>query len=425
MYKCWILAEKGGVVLTAGCVCKAGESSVCSHVSAVLYKVSYAVNRGLWGENCTDKQQKWNSGTSKNVLPSTLSTTNLKRPKPGIDLDQYLTVKEFPPLRPIKKMATKEEFQQFCNSSILKDVFQIGGTLFNSTLNSKDSNSEGLDNFSEIQEPFESHICSVDDDYALFDSQSETLSCTSCQSVFEKFIRGKESAFDKLATVTVGQACDPNEEAVDIWKISRKLRITASSAFQIPKRQATDPSRFLTNHVFGKFTGNADTARGQYGEKEAKAWYEGVIGSRINVVGTVVKPTEPWLSASPDGLLGIDTILEIKCPDPDKFDRYLEQKSYEIYKNMNGEYGVRKTKAYYLQVQLCMYCLNRKMCTLLLYFGRCRDPILINVEYDQEFINNSLPKLRSFYFKKLLPFLVDRIHNKTLRIPEQYKCIFE
>ena len=34
----------------------------------------------------------------------------------------------------------------------------------------------------------------------------------------------------------------------------------------------------------------------------------------VELTGTVVCPTEPYLSVSPDGFIKRDTILEIKCP---------------------------------------------------------------------------------------------------------------
>ena len=49
-------------------------------------------------------------------------------------------------------------------------------------------------------------------------------------------------------------------------------------------------------------------------EDEARSRYEAESGCFVDEVGFVKHPTLAWFGASPDGLVGEDGLLEIKCP---------------------------------------------------------------------------------------------------------------
>lgn len=314
-YTCWVLAQNDGIVLTGGCFCKAGNSSVCSHVSAVLYKISYAQSRGLCGEKCTDIQQTWNAGTSKNVTPSTICSTNLKRPKNNSKLEEYLQVKEYISTPATKKLKSTDDLLVFTKDSVLNHVFNITGSLFNELLTTPvtcNTQNGGMC-LTYQSEPHSEHGFTPEG----------LPSCLPCRDVFEKLVQGSVLFYNNLSAITINQSTSPNPDSVLVWKIARKLRITASTASKVPKRKTTSPFNFMNNHLFGKFKGNLHTARGNYGEEEARRWYTNATGNEIRVTGTTISQTEPWLSASPDGLIGDNTIVEVKCPDPEKFSNYL------------------------------------------------------------------------------------------------------
>ena len=72
----------------------------------------------------------------------------------------------------------------------------------------------------------------------------------------------------------------------------------------------------LTGHPCAIFQGNADTERGIEQEPQARATYEVRKGVMVDPVGLVVHPRIERSAASPDGLVGDDGLLEIKCPRP-------------------------------------------------------------------------------------------------------------
>jgi len=125
-----------------------------------------------------------------------------------------------------------------------------------------------------------------------------------------------------LTNLTIDQSQSHDRNALQLWKFTRKIRLTTTTAADVPKKSTTDPKTFLRNHVFGKLRGNKDTARGNYGEGLARLKYTELTGIEVIKSGVHVNSTEPWLAASPDGLISTDSIFEVKCPDPDKFEGY-------------------------------------------------------------------------------------------------------
>ena len=49
-------------------------------------------------------------------------------------------------------------------------------------------------------------------------------------------------------------------------------------------------------------------------EAEAREAYEAATGEMVDLVGFIPHPDIPWFGASPDGLVGSDGLVEIKCP---------------------------------------------------------------------------------------------------------------
>lgn len=73
----------------------------------------------------------------------------------------------------------------------------------------------------------------------------------------------------------------------------------------------------IAERVTGSSIGCGTTAAMQWGidhEADAIAEYEAQTGKFVNLVGFIPHPTIDWLGASPDGLVGEDGLVEIKCP---------------------------------------------------------------------------------------------------------------
>ena len=71
----------------------------------------------------------------------------------------------------------------------------------------------------------------------------------------------------------------------------------------------------LREHLLPSFRGNHATQHGK--DSEPKALKElAELGHPIVKMGTILSASEPWLSASPDGMIDKDdkVLVEVKCP---------------------------------------------------------------------------------------------------------------
>lgn len=134
-----------------------------------------------------------------------------------------------------------------------------------------------------------------------------TLTCKKCFSFFHTFVDLSPAQLELLTTETELQAMSL------LWHDARKLRLTASTAKRVPRKNTTDPQKFLTEHFYPTFKGNTATLHGQKCEKLAIQAME-ARGYTVERKGLVVCSHEPWLGASPDGILDSKELLEIKSP---------------------------------------------------------------------------------------------------------------
>lgn len=126
-----------------------------------------------------------------------------------------------------------------------------------------------------------------------------------------------------------------------------------------------------------------------------------------------VIPTGLWLSnngflgASPDGLVGMNHIVEVKCPW--KFRNKVlsteieNDHSYIVYKE-NDQILVNKQHPYWDQIQGQLYLTNRKFCYLVIWTPM--QSIITEVEKDNEWESN-LEILEAFFIQKYIPYLIE------------------
>ena len=75
--------------------------------------------------------------------------------------------------------------------------------------------------------------------------------------------------------------------------------------------------QLIAERLTGDSIGIGTTAAMQWGidhEEEARIAYQVETGEVVDLVGFIPHPTIKWLGASPDGLVGTDGLVEIKCP---------------------------------------------------------------------------------------------------------------
>jgi putative phage-type endonuclease len=117
-----------------------------------------------------------------------------------------------------------------------------------------------------------------------------------------------------------------DEQRTEDWFQQRLGKVTASSLHKVLARTKTgygaDRANYLTQLVLERLTGtkaegyvNAAMQWGIDQEPFARAAYEASKGVLVDEVGFIPHPTIEASGASPDGLVGVDGMVEIKCPD--------------------------------------------------------------------------------------------------------------
>jgi len=176
------------------------------------------------------------------------------------------------------------------------------------------------------------------------------------------------------------------EQRSEEWFEARKRRVTGSSVGAIlgldPYRNADDVMRAMVREAHGaesEFTGNVATEWGAFNEAGAQADFTMETG--LSVVTCGFFPHLDWLGASPDGLIGDDAVLEIKCP-------------FRL--RDGGEHkGIAEQPHYYSQMQIEMYCTERSKA----YFWQWapHETKLEVVERDEWWLDSHVPRLFEFY----------------------------
>lgn len=115
------------------------------------------------------------------------------------------------------------------------------------------------------------------------------------------------------------------EQGSPEWHAARVGKATASRVSDIIARTksgpATSRANYMAEKVAERLTGvpyegfqNNHMLRGIEQEPAARAAYEFFRDTDIELVGIVDHPTVPMSSCSPDGYVGEDGLVQIKCP---------------------------------------------------------------------------------------------------------------
>lgn len=150
------------------------------------------------------------------------------------------------------------------------------------------------------------------------------------------------------------------QQGTDEWLALRCGKITASQISAVmSKGRGSAPSATRANYMAQlaaeRLTGvtaegfkNAAMDHGNETEPQARAIYSMERGVIVSEVAFVLHPDMPYAGASPDGLVGDDGMLEIKCPNTATHIATLR--------------GASIKGGYQLQMQWQMACTGRKWC---------------------------------------------------------------
>jgi len=116
------------------------------------------------------------------------------------------------------------------------------------------------------------------------------------------------------------------EQRSDEWFAARLGCVTASRTADVMAKtksgysasRANYMAQLITERLTGRASEGFSSAAMQWGtdtEPQARAAYELMTGRDVTEVGFVKHPTIDGFGASPDGLVGDNGLIEIKCPN--------------------------------------------------------------------------------------------------------------
>ena len=160
------------------------------------------------------------------------------------------------------------------------------------------------------------------------------------------------------------------------WFADRCGKVTASKIADVMATTKTGPgaarknymAQLLTERLTGAVADSYTNSAMQWGtdtEPQARAMYELQTGLEVAEVGFVPHPAIEGTGASPDGLVGADGLLEIKCPT-----------SATHIETLRGGSIDRK---YLLQMHWQMICTGREWCDFVSFDPRLPAPMQLHV----------------------------------------------
>ena len=186
------------------------------------------------------------------------------------------------------------------------------------------------------------------------------------------------------------------------WLQTRLGKITSSTIHKImsSKENSSTRTRLLQDLIFERISGSPTKnivtepmARGLELESEARKAYE-LQNEIVTLSGFIEHPTIKDAGASPDGLVGDDGLIEIKC---------LNKKSHEEI--------IRKQilpRQYYIQIQFQLACTQGLWCDFVAYHPDANQPL---------YVQRIMPEIK----------LIKEIHDKALvfisEVEEKYKAM--
>lgn len=204
------------------------------------------------------------------------------------------------------------------------------------------------------------------------------------------------------------------EQRSDEWYEARLGKVTASRLGDvmatIKKGEAAARANYRIELVSERLTGErmlSFTSHamqwGVYNERAAVAAYELETGRIVSDVGFVAHPVIADSGASPDGLVGNDGLIEIKCPETKTHINTLLQKNAPA--------------QYMPQIQWQMACTGRKWVDFVSYDPRMPSNLklaIIRVDRDDDLIEK--------YEQEVINFLSEVEETINLLLKECEQC---
>lgn len=196
------------------------------------------------------------------------------------------------------------------------------------------------------------------------------------------------------------------------WHAARAGRVTASRVADLMAKTKSgwgaSRANYMGQLIAERLTGevpegfsNAAMRHGTETEPQARVAYEFYRNADVKQVGFVVHPSIKMAGASPDGLVGDDGLLELKCPNTST--------------HIETLLGQSAPGKYVTQMQWQMACTGRAWCDFASFDPRMPEEMRLfvkRVDRDAEMIADLEKHVREF---------IDELDEKVAALTERYQ----
>jgi len=186
------------------------------------------------------------------------------------------------------------------------------------------------------------------------------------------------------------------EQRTEEWFEARMGCVTASRTADLMAKtksgyaasRANYMAELICERLTGERQGGFSSAAMQWGtdiEPQARMAYEIVTGATVVETGFVLHPEIAGFGASPDGLIGDDGLIEIKCPNTATHIKTL--------------LGGKVPSEYVTQMHVQMLCTNRKWCDFVSFDPRLpvdMQMFVSRVEFDEKLAEKIVTEVQAF-----------------------------
>jgi len=218
------------------------------------------------------------------------------------------------------------------------------------------------------------------------------------------FLQGKaevdENQIKEIGSLTKGQRDNP------LWHLVRKGRLTASNFGCVLNAKRATPS--LIKRLLGEY----DISRvkavlwGVTNEEEAIKAFKKLTGLPVEETGVWLDKSGV-LGASPDGFVGRNHVLEVKCPFTERNNNIQEASQHEAFclkRNDDELYELKKTHVYWHQIQGQMFLTQRHFCYFVVW--TTKETVVLTIKRDESWATN-IDILTDFYFLHIFPKITE------------------
>ncbi|WAR31610.1 ING4-like protein [Mya arenaria] len=413
----WVIVKPDGVVEGAHCNCMAGLGEACTHIAALLFSISAAVQIRD-SQTCTQSAAYWKiiPASVKTIRYKTVSNINFtsaKTAKKHFDDNLQcmnngeIPVTNTPSVRKVKTpRASEADFMSFCQKlSVLKSkpavlsVIEPYAADYVPTCEKRDFPLI----LSELKDPdmIGEPLCTVQSK-----CKNIRVSCSKEQS----------------ENVEVETRLQSKSK---LWNQFRAGRITASNMRSVVFTDPDKPSKSLVKKICYPETQCFQTEAMKWGtvnERVAlKQFVEYTSPKHENLLvresGFIISEDLPCIGASPDGITACDccgnACIEIKCPFNARNDK-IDENTCDFLVLKNDQLHLSENHKYYYQIQTQLGVCKQEMCFFVVW-TLC-DLFIKEVKFNPIVWEDICSKSKGFFECAVLPELVGKVFT-SLPVP--------